>query len=231
MVYLSELTVNVRRHEVRSLFADTHALHRWVMRAFPSKDAGGNGRILYRAENGKSKAVIIVQSDFEPNWDEHRIEGASVRGPRLWNISQTQETTFSQGNLFRFRLLANPIVTQKGKRHPLLKEEEQVAWLQRKGAQNGFELVPVQLTANDWMDLSTEEDYSQPAEVQVVSRGMLTGKKSDGQGVMGLSHYAVEFDGILRVTDSAKFVAGVKQGIGPAKGFGFGLLSVARVQV
>ncbi len=39
---------------------------------------------------------------------------------------------------------------------------------------------------------------------------------------------AARFDGVLQVTESEKFVAAVENGIGKARGFGFGLLSLAR---
>jgi CRISPR system Cascade subunit CasE len=39
----------------------------------------------------------------------------------------------------------------------------------------------------------------------------------------------VEFDGVLKVTDSEAFGRALSSGIGPAKGFGFGLLSVAHL--
>jgi CRISPR-associated protein Cas6/Cse3/CasE subtype I-E len=38
---------------------------------------------------------------------------------------------------------------------------------------------------------------------------------------------AVRFDGILQVTNAELFLQTLRAGIGPAKGFGFGLLSVA----
>ena len=40
---------------------------------------------------------------------------------------------------------------------------------------------------------------------------------------------SARFDGILEVTDPAAFAATIAAGIGPAKAFGFGLLSVAPV--
>jgi CRISPR system Cascade subunit CasE len=39
----------------------------------------------------------------------------------------------------------------------------------------------------------------------------------------------VRFDGVLRVTDAARLVEAVRSGIGPAKAFGFGLLSLRRM--
>ena len=59
---------------------------------------------------------------------------------------------------------------------------------------------------------------------------MPLGEKPDGQRKhrFGSSEFsAALFNGILRVTDAGKFADAVANGIGPAKGFGFGLLSVA----
>jgi CRISPR system Cascade subunit CasE len=40
--------------------------------------------------------------------------------------------------------------------------------------------------------------------------------------------FAVRYDGLLEVTDPVKFLETLRAGIGSAKGFGFGLLSLAR---
>ena len=42
-------------------------------------------------------------------------------------------------------------------------------------------------------------------------------------------HSAVEFQGVLVVTDPAKFHETFTRGIGPAKAFGFGLLVIAPI--
>ena len=42
-----------------------------------------------------------------------------------------------------------------------------------------------------------------------------------------LTLLAVRFDGVLQVTDPDQLVEAVRHGIGSAKGFGFGLLSLA----
>jgi CRISPR system Cascade subunit CasE len=43
------------------------------------------------------------------------------------------------------------------------------------------------------------------------------------------THHAVLFEGTLTVTDPALFAEALASGFGAAKGFGFGLLSVARL--
>ena len=86
----------------------------------------------------------------------------------------------------------------------LYQEEEQLAWLHRKGEAAGFTVLDCRISA---------------VERQV----------SRKQGKT-LVHQAVLFDGRLQVTDPLVFRQAVEQGIGSAKGFGFGLLSLARVK-
>jgi CRISPR system Cascade subunit CasE len=114
-----------------------------------------------------------------------------------------------QGDVLRFRLVANPTVKRDGKRHGLLREEEQLAWLARKGHTGGF-------------TLST-------GGVVVVPLGGRQSHRHDPQrGAVGLvTHVGVRFDGLLMVNQSELFVQTLEAGIGSAKGFGFGLLSIA----
>jgi CRISPR-associated protein Cas6/Cse3/CasE subtype I-E len=71
--------------------------------------------------------------------------------------------------------------------------------------------------AESWAIIDENCTTIQPGYVYV-------NKESTGQG-QRLS--SVRYDGILTVTDPEQFQAAVVQGIGSAKGFGFGLLSVA----
>ena len=43
--------------------------------------------------------------------------------------------------------------------------------------------------------------------------------------------FAMRFDGLLGVTDPVQFLEALRAGIGSAKGFGFGLLSLAPAAV
>lgn len=100
-----------------------------------------------------------------------------------------------------FRLRANPVVTRDGKRHGLIGEEAQVVWLRKK---------EIGVLWN---------------EVSAIDEGYTVGKKND---LHGINHKSVLFHGSLQVIDPEKLRLAITEGIGPAKGFGFGLLSMAR---
>jgi CRISPR system Cascade subunit CasE len=52
-------------------------------------------------------------------------------------------------------------------------------------------------------------------------------KRSERSAQGGQTHVPVLFEGVLRVNDPAKLIEAVRNGIGSAKGYGFGLLSLA----
>ena len=247
VVYLSQLTLDMGRREVWRLLGDTYALHRRVLMAFPEASAGGAGRVLFRVDSGKGEARLLVQSTVAPDWS--RLPSGLCReapsGPKSWRLQRDDGTSiFATDQRLRFRLRANPTyccaqdgdgITDHRKKERRYAHQTRLAqgdWLARKGEQHGFSLFPVPAGA-DWLDPFAETERSADEsrfDVRIVPLERLQGAKP-GEGTDSghrLQHYGVDFDGVLSVTDPALFAAAVAGGIGPAKGFGFGLLSLAR---
>jgi len=63
--------------------------------------------------------------------------------------------------------------------------------------------------------------------VNIYPGGKQTGRKRDATREHATTHVAVVFEGLLRVTDANAFQETLIHGIGSAKAFGFGLVSVA----
>ncbi|HME50576.1 MAG TPA: type I-E CRISPR-associated protein Cas6/Cse3/CasE [Candidatus Lokiarchaeia archaeon] len=135
-----------------------------------------------------------------------------------------------------------------GKRAALSREQDRIDWIVRKGLENGFELLSVAFTSPG----RRGEDVKTIYNVRTTGLGEVLGRKPrDRKSVPGssdetssnngnehqqskkpgkqLSFYSVVFEGYLRVVDKEKFRMGFENGIGPAKSFGFGLLSIAPV--
>ena len=109
------------------------------------------------------------------------------------------------GEQLVFRLCANPTVKRDGKRHALWREEEQLDWFQRKAESGGFQVLSVRLQ----------------------ELGNVQGWTRDRQQ---LNLFTVQYDGVLQVTDPHLLEQTIQNGIGPGKGLGFGLLSLARAR-
>lgn len=184
---------------------DFYANHQLVYMAFPSKAIATAARVLFRFDLEGDYGYLYVQSKVQPDWS--RLPEAIrkyVSGPVPLVIPQAEQ--------FRFRLLAKPSwrpargnANRKQTRITLKKESNQIAWLKRKGAKNGFKIVSCRLLERVWSDTKTNERLPNGNPKPL---------------------YAVQFDGILQVTDREKLLDAVANGIGPQKAYGFGLLSL-----
>ena len=214
-MYLSRLILNPRNRRVQREVADPYQMHKSLMRAFPDNLAEGDERVLFRLEQGRDGALILlVQSWLLPDWSwlaEPQARGYLLPVGEPNPAVKSFDLALAPGQTLAFRLRANPTVKRRfnkedHKRVGIYDEEDQLAWLKRKGELGGFRLVSART--------SGQEDVE-----RTIKRG---GEKHK------LKLAAVQFDGLLQVTDPDRLRAAVRQGIGSAKGFGFGLLSLAR---
>lgn len=165
-----------------------------------------------------SSVTLLVQSQREPLWQELPLDYTCLP-PQ----SKAVDLSLLVGQEYAFRLVANPTRKVKraghlqGKRVALpdyfserfVAEEASTPaqdWLTRQGEQHGFRLRFV-LTEDKWI--------GQP-------------NSKYGNDKNSIPIYQVRYEGLLQVSDVKKLQAAIVQGIGPAKAFGCGLLSLAR---
>jgi CRISPR system Cascade subunit CasE len=177
---------------------------------------GANVGFLYRIDpHSGGSVVILIQSALMPNWDFafHNAETLLAARPEATPFNPA----FNVSQILRFRLTANSTKTlvtrnasdgsrRNGRRVPvgydLLGD-----WLTRRAECAGFAVEDGTLTV-------------QPGFVYVKRP-----RDDKGQRL-----FSVRYEGQLRVVDPDGFRRTLFAGIGPAKAFGFGLLSVARVR-
>ena len=205
---------------------DVHALHRLLWAAFPSVPASTPSPFLFRADaerKGRAvRVVALVQTRTTPDWSlvEAAVESAQ------------HEHQLELGQTLRFFLRANPTQARKGRGEPataqlegeafrarrgrrvaILSEPERLRWLDRKGALHGFRVVERDVRAggetHPWPALQTKNTHT-----------ALWGRN----GLV--RHDGVDFEGLLEITDVDRFAETLRAGIGSAKAFGYGLLSV-----
>lgn len=230
-VYLSKLTLNPRNSEVQRGMANCHALHQTVMRGFPtaaSEAARKAFNVLYRPElDARSGDVtVLIQSDVAPDWQALRSGDATplVLPTAYSHVKRVDDAyrALSAGGRLRFRLRANPTkrLIKKlpdgtdnpggGKRVQLFREDEQLAWLSRKGDAAGFKI---------------EDAVVRPDRLGGRQQVGWRGPRERGRDIV---LEAVVFDGELTIVDAELFRQALVKGIGSGKAYGFGLLSVAR---
>ncbi|HEX6937941.1 MAG TPA: type I-E CRISPR-associated protein Cas6/Cse3/CasE [Longimicrobiales bacterium] len=208
-LYLSRLLLSPANAQVRAELRSPYEMHRTLSKAFPFEHGTGGGdvvaeRVLFRVDPPtRSGAIpVLVQSRNRPDWSALTAsDGYHAEPPAVKEF----EPSFAAGQRFAFRLRANPTVKRNGKRFGLYGEREQAEWLHRKGAQGGF--VPERFGA-------------------VIEDRMLRMERKDDR----MEFLAVRFDGVLRVLEPEALLATLATGIGSAKAFGFGLLSLAPIR-
>lgn len=176
--------------------------HRALWQLFPNRPDDARDFIFRIEQHQAGKgAVLLLQSVIPPL---ESIANVSLIAPtKTLNLSQ-----LSAGQALRFRLTANVIKTirdqknpEKRVRVPLVREDEQLAWLARK------------LEGAATLD-----------EVTLQKNAPLFFRRGGSAGKL----VTVTFDGVLTVTNPEVFRNLVANGIGAAKSFGCGLLTLAR---
>ena len=189
-------------------------LHRQLWRLFPgeAREARSSGEearhgFLFRVEEHQPgrPARLLVQSRRTPE----AAPGLALVGTREFHPQPVAGLRLS------FLLTANPVKTitdgqrdiKPGKRSekcrvPLIREEDQRDWLTRK------------LAGAATVEAAT-----------VLPHPPLHFRKGNRGGKL----VSVTFEGVLRVEEPAMLTTMLENGIGPAKGFGCGLLLVRRI--
>ena len=202
MMYLSRLQLNTTRIAV--LWASNpYRVHQRLMMA-----CDGDPRLLFRIEDApaggppEGGTQVLVQSHVEPNWQFAFGDFDVLRCPPE---HKAFDLHLQAGRHYRFRLLANPTVKRNGNRLGLFKEEDQLAWLARKLEAAGAILV----------------------SAIAAPRGLQKSDKNPAKDEHIATHFAVLFEGVLQAQNTEQLKEVVEHGIGAAKGYGFGLLSLA----
>lgn len=203
-MYLTKIELQLSNRTVCTALGDCQKMHRLLNGLFD--DSRQDVQLLYRVRNRGRECSVYLYSNC-PIRQEKLLPFMTLEGQRdlsLWLNSMVP------GRQLRFDLLTMPSKKEhqeKGKnsRRRILKtEEERLAWMERKAAQNGFAMVQLQ-------------------ELETVG---FSGRHSEEQGGR-MSWNAYRYTGILEIRDADAFRKAMERGIGPEKAYGLGMILLA----
>ena len=116
--------------------------------------------------------------------------------------SNKMNLNFQDGQECTFYFACSPVKKNNGKKYELYKDEDRFKWLYRNAKNNGFRII--------------ESEIKKESRLNV---------KKDGQKEFSVQE--VVFTGILQITNVELFQKALKNGIGPEKAYGLGMLMVA----
>ncbi|OWV05222.1 MULTISPECIES: type I-E CRISPR-associated protein Cas6/Cse3/CasE [Micromonospora] len=218
-MYLTRFRINVARRGARKLLSSPHAMHGAVRAAFaaPEDHEHAGSRTLWRLDTPATSTVhLYIVSPGRPDLT-HLVEQAGWPTTEAW-VTRDYDgllQSLRPGQQWAFRLTANP--THSGRktadaketqRFGYLREEEQIGWLTSRADRHGFAIAP---------------QHDGLPNLRLHRRQAQTFKR--GMGTVTLT--TVTYDGILQVTDADAIRRAMTSGIGHAKAYGCGLLTLA----
>jgi CRISPR system Cascade subunit CasE len=251
--YLSKIALNPRRRAAVALLANPHRLHAAVLAGLAVQPV--TERVLWRLENSTPhRAEILVLTENRPAW-QHLVEQAgwpdADGGEPLVADYAPLLNRLAVGREFTFRLTANPVQSvqrpvkpsheqtlrmktgadtpakRRGFRVAHRTAAQQIAWLLARTERHGFTIPAAGIGPVIDVDSRTpaETPAALPSAISLVARDTLRFRKgTDGPRI---TLATATFQGRLRVTDPNALRAALLGGIGPAKGYGQGLLTLA----
>lgn len=203
--WLTRLTLDVHNRRIRKMLADGPSQHRYLMRLV-ADDLGDQPRhtagLLYRIENIDTTATVLVQSTTPPLVEHLATDGlltSQIRplAPLLDGIDV--------GRSIKYRIVANP-TKRWGNSAPdprqrgklhVLRGPQAEEWWAKRAHDNGLDIQSAQ-----WG----------PRPDVPVNRGQ---------------HATAQFDGLATIRDAAAVHEAILTGIGRARSYGCGMLSIA----
>ena len=215
-MFLTKAALNAARRGTGRLLASPQVLHAAVLAGFPPDSSGptADGRVLWRLDRQHPHLWLYIVSPERPDLT-HLIEQAGWPTTSAW---ETRDYTpllgrVAAGQHYAFRLTANPVKQSRepdyiGKRLGHVTAQQQRDWLLVRADNYGFRIP--------------ESTAGQP-DIVVGERL----KRSFRRNENTLTLVTARYEGHLEVTDADRFRHALTHGIGRAKGYGCGLLTLA----
>jgi len=233
MPYLSRIRLNPRRRESLRLLANPQRLHAAVLAGTSRQPV--TERVLWRLEADSPYVhTLLVLTDSRPSW-EHLLEQAG-----WWGGEDPQAESRSYdpllervepGHRFSFRVRANPVGATRNPRNPTASQREALARERPRGVRVPHRTVEHQMRwftdrAARWGFDLVLTDAGVP-DVRIVAREKLTFTKRRAGSNRRVILSTATFEGVLVVKDPEAARTSLLQGIGPARAYGCGLLTLA----
>lgn len=229
-MYFTRFRFNTARSGARRLLASPQAMHAAVMASYPTllpSDTDGP-RVLWRVDRtSRAEVFLYIVSPLRPDLT-HLVEQAGWPTQPEWQTHDYAPflSRLAKGDVWAFRLTANPVHSirrnpgEPTKPTPHVTPCHQRDWLLSRQDAAGFRVVEKPVERRH---LPEGDEY----ELVIHSRQKQTFAKKASKDTVSL--LTVTFDGRLEVTDPDALRRTLTRGLGRAKAYGCGLMTLAPV--
>lgn len=195
-------------------------LHSAVLSSFQPNPVQLRKRILWRTDHLGDSCYLLVLSEVQPDFTHISKQFGDPLADWAWETKKysTLLDRLKTGQVWRFRLRANPVhsssrekdeSTGRGKIFAHVTTQQQKQWLMDRSQAHGFSL------AEDTFDIVNSE-YKKFYKSQENNREVIL--------------RTADYEGTLTILNVESFTDALLSGIGRAKAYGCGLLTVAGYQ-
>ncbi|MEV0163343.1 type I-E CRISPR-associated protein Cas6/Cse3/CasE [Nonomuraea fuscirosea] len=244
-MYLTRTFINPRRRGAVTFLGNPQKIHAAVMQAFPvdpASDAATGPRVLWRLDSDDHRRPVLwIVSPDKP--DLHHVTDF-YGWPESGRPFETKDylpllNRLAAGQRYVFRVTINPVKSLhpgpearearakvRGKVVPLVGALNQISWFAERAGKWGFELLPGSVPLPD---TEPPSEASIPFAVEIRDRKRLRFWRSDSEK-KPVTLETVTLEGLMRVTDPQLLRDALTCGVGRARGYGCGLISLAAPQ-
>lgn len=245
-MFLTRFPINTTRRNATRMLASPYALHAAIAGSIPrSSSETESGRVLWRVDREHDGRILLyIVSPVRPSLIglDEQIGWPDIEHQWVTKNYDSFLSNITEGQCYQFRLTANTVVNRtsikdgqgRSKRLPHVTALQRAAWLvgdkaYEEVAENNSSLLTkhdLSRAARNGFDVLTDEDQKQLMlrVSEFHEFDMLQGKKGNH-----IKLSTTQFDGLLRVNDAEKLRHALIFGIGHAKAFGCGLLTLSLV--
>jgi CRISPR system Cascade subunit CasE len=205
-MYLSRVKINTSIRNTIKILSSPQVVHAAVEASFADSD---QTRKLWRIDYYRGHPYMLLFSQNKPDFVSFTKQFGYPDMPGEVHDYQKVLDILQNGQQYRFRLCANPVYSikqgegQRGKVVPHITIAQQEGWLQGKSEKAGFMLN----------------------EFAIKQRSIKKFTRQHKRVTLSMATY----EGVLKIEDAEVFKVTLIQGIGRAKSYGCGLLTLAKL--
>lgn len=212
-MYLSRIALDANRRETMKALASPQLLHGAVEQSFD----GRRQRNLWRTDWLGGKCYLLVLSTDKPDFSRIAEQFGHPQTERPWETKIYDQllARLQAGQTWRFRLRANPVHSSsrdkdaesgRGKVFAHVTQTQQKQWLLARAEACGFTLKEdaFDVVHTQWIKFHRGTDSSFEVTLRTAT-----------------------FEGVLTITDAERFRQTLMSGVGRAKAYGCGLMTIA----
>lgn len=223
--YLTRMEINPRRREARRYLGSPQVMHAAVEAAFSARESGE--RRLWRIDRVGEAVWLYIVSTSRPDLT-HVMEAIGRPATSSWETKEYGPflDRLGNGQVWGFRLTANP--THSGRKRPGSRDTQRFGHLTASQQEQWLAARLGRWGASSVTQVNEDASRDTAGSFSVVGREVVQFTHGHEARRSRVTLTRASYEGLLQITDAQKLRSALVEGMGHAKAYGCGLMTLAR---